>query len=553
MQETSKVDLPGTWTVEDVNEFLDLLSELLYRDRDSLFLYKPLPTAEKFHRCMAHEVGLSGSNRAGKTNAASAEVAMVATGSHVVEGKYPKKDLQIACIGNDERHLSLMYQYLFDKAPFDIFLHPETMQWTVVIPDNPDHRKYMHLWEEASPMIHPRLVKYVSWANRKEQIPRSVRLHNGTVIRFYSGLVRRMPQGRKFHLAWIDEEIENPGRWVDELRARIVDFNGYLLWSATPQHATVEFDDMRIAAENPENADKPLEEQTGFFVMLSSDNFYLSERGNAAFLAKLKDNDEQLQTRYYGKSARNFLVVYPGFGDHNLIPKFVPRWEDTRYIIIDPGVSTAGIIFACCPQLDPNCSPEERPYRTRDGCIIIYDELKIHNANQQLVALAIKEKLDQHPRGWIQDFTIDKHGGRSLQWKDKPQHQTCEELYYEAILARDIKPRVEGWQYGTSKVDYGVNKTIDYIAPNVNDHLPYLFVVRDCKKTIWEFKAWKKKRGANGEFIGYEEKNNHLLDCIRYATTREIGWVPPPQAHGPKPFTLKDVKNQHKDLLKVIR
>ena len=118
------INLPGTWTVEDYSEFSELLSELFSRDTDALNLYKPLPVADQFHMCLSREQGLSGSNRAGKTNAASAEIAMAATGKHFIQDKYPLEEVQIAVIGNDERHLSLTFQYLFRNPPFKIFIHP---------------------------------------------------------------------------------------------------------------------------------------------------------------------------------------------------------------------------------------------------------------------------------------------------------------------------------------------------------------------------------------------------------------------------------------------
>lgn len=539
------VKLPGTWTQEDYREFQNCFAELLKRERETVYLYAPLPTGDLFHRCLAHEVGLSGSNRAGKTCTASAEVGMAATGTHYVDGKYPRENVQIACVGNDGRHLSLMYEYLFEKAPFKIFQHPVTFKWMVVVED--EHQEFKHLWQEAEPMIPERLIKGglkkgVSWENAKEKIPKSVRLVNGTIIRFYSGLVRKMPQGRKFHLVWMDEEIDQAKKWLDEMRARIVDLNGRIFWSATPQNGTVEFQDMQDKSEDPENASKPLSQQTAFFVMQSAENKFISGIGREAFRAKMEKDDEQMQIRYFGKSARSFLSVYPEFTDKHIVKPMTLRWEDTRYLIFDPGVDVAAVLFVCSPQQenDPEklavMSDQEKWYRTRPGCLVCYDELYIRRANAQAVAIQTKMKLDMHPRAWVQDLTIDKKGSKSVIWKGMKEDEDPGTIYMEALLKYGITPKVSGWQYGSYEVTYGIERTKDYLCPSADDHLPMLFITDNCKKLIWEMKVWKKVRNNAGEFVDYEKGNNHLLDCLRYATTRGLQWVPPPQPLGPRPF-----------------
>lgn len=540
------VVLPGTWTPEDANTFIMLTAELLQRDADALRLYKPLKVADQFHRCMAHEVGLSGSNRAGKTLAAAAEVAMAALGLHYIREKYPKDKVRIACIGSDGRHLSTMYSYLFSPGRMKVFCHPQTFQWVVVIEDDPEHQKYIEHWQESEPLIPERYVKEVAWEDKKEQIPKSVLLHNGTRIRFYSGLVRKVPQGVSWHLVWLDEELMDIRRWLTEARARIADINGRLFWSATPHNATVEFWDMKMKAEDPEVGTLPPSEQTAFFEMLNADNPYISQVGMSALGRKLKDDDEEYQVRFMGKFAKDYMKVYPEFQDNqHVIDPFPLRWGDTRYIVIDPGVDVAGVLFITClepwQQNQKYSSDQEVMLRSRD-CLVVYDELYIRQASAQIVAAAIKQKLDSQPKAWVQDFTIDKMGGRTIVWKGMQEGENAERLYMQAIEALDIKPRSPGWKYGSREVTFGIEQTKKYLVPDLEDGLPHLFVFRPCKKLIWEFKAWKKKRKPNGEFVGYEDGNNHLLDCMRYATTRELQYVAPPDPQPTRTFTRQDFR-----------
>jgi len=547
-----RVNLPGTWTKEDYREFIALFAEHEERKKETIILYKPLPTAQKFHECMDHEVALSGSNRAGKTCTASGEVGYAATGKHPVQGKYPESGIQIACVGNDGRHLSLMYEYLFEKAQFKIFKNPETFEWTVVNENLEEHTRHKDLWIAADPIIPERYIrggieKGVSWENQKEKIPKSVSLINGGKIRFYSGLVRKMPQGRKFHLVWMDEELDHPKRWIDEMRARIVDFNGRIFWSATPQNATDEFLDFEMRAEDPENAKKPLSERTAYFLMLQEDNIYLSRQGSKAFEAKMKMDTEQYRTRWQGQSARSYLLAYPEFKKfQHVVPEVNLRWEDTRYIIVDPGVEVAAVLFCIAPEVETNpdkvalLTEPERWYRTRPGCIVCYDELYIKQANPQLVAQLTKEKLDQHHQSYLREMIIDYKGGRGLSWKGMKEGETAESVYMENFQKFDINPVVPGWQYGSHDIRTGIERTKDYLVPQVEDRLPMLFIASKCEKLIWEFGAWRKKRNALGEFIGYEDGRNHLLDCVRYATTRGLPWVPPPNPVGPKPFGARE-------------
>lgn len=550
-QMSEAVSLPGTWNQEDFRSFCLLLAEYEVREQESLLLYDPLPTAILFHRCMAHEIALSGSNRAGKTNASAAEVAYAATGTHPIEDKYPRTGLQIACIGNDEKHLSLMYEYLFEKAPFQVFQHPVTFEWTVVVES--EHEQYRHLWKQADPLIPPRMVKQISWLKKKEKIARSVILTNGTRIRFYSGLVRKMPQGRKFNLCWLDEELEQAQGWVDEMRARIVDTNGRLFWSATPQNATEAFLDMQMLAKDPENETKPLEQQTAYFLMKQVDNKYLSAKGSAAFKAKMMDNDEQMLVRFEGQSARSFLTVYHEFERKlHVIPQIELRWEDTRYIVVDPGVDLAAVLFLVVPQTesDPEklkeMSPVERAYRSREGCIVCYDEIYQRRTNAAEIAQLTKAKLDAHPQAYLQEMILDKVGGKSMIWKGMKEDENAAIIYLDHFTKCDINPVVPGWQAGASDIRMGINKTKDYLVGDKEG--PYLFVTQNCKKLIWEFGAWKKTRNSKGQFIDYEKANNHLLDCVRYATTRGVTWVPPPSPVGPRPFGRKELGQMLRDL-----
>lgn len=556
-------DIPEPWTHANVRYFFNLLAELNRRDRETLNHYTPLPAAIPFHYCRAHRVALSGSNRGGKTCTASAEVAMCALHRHYLPDKYHREDVRIACVGADGKHLALMFEYLFEKPPYKIFMHPDTKKWTVVIPDQ--HQQYKHLWQDADPLIPQRYLHggsyktAVLWESEKGHIPKEVRLTNGTVIKFYSAL-GKIPKGIKFDLIWIDEEIERAGRWIKEMQARIIDRNGYILWSATPQLAGQDFFDIEIQAGDPDNKLKPLAQQRAFFVMLSHENFYLDSEGREAFFETLKNDADELMTRYFGKSARSLLIAYPEFQiEKHVVKPVTMRYYDCRYPGFDPGTSEAGILMCMSPeQIEDEeeiakLTEQERWYRTRPGCIVVYDECLIKNANANMVAEKFKELIEKYPEKGFQDLTIDEKGSKAVVWKGMKVQENPGTIYKEAIQRTGLVPydctedKDWQWKYGSNDVDYGIARTKDYlcIAP---DGLPRIFVTENCERLIYQLQSHRKTRDHEGNFTGYEKGNKTLLDILRYITTRGIQWIPAPLKNPKRAYSVSDFRATLKDV-----
>ena len=539
--------LPPGWSEEEAVEFTLLYLELLERDKETIHLYEMLPVAKEYHFSEAHERGLSGSNRAGKSSAAAMEDGMAATGQHPAKGRYPTEGFQGALVGLSQAHLSLLYRHLFEKGLFKIFFHPTQYEWKVVVEDDPEHQKFKHLWEPSQPVIPRRFLatgdpeSSVSWENKKEKIPNSVMLINDSILRFYSGLAVAMPQGHRFHRVRIDEELIDAYNWLTELRARLIDFDGYLDWSATPQRATEEFRLMEIRAKDPDNDKKPPSQQTAFFKMLSRDNKYISKSGRDAFEDKLVDNPEELKVRVHGEFPYDTMLVYPDFKENiNVIEPYQLLWEDTRYIVIEPGSEEAGVLFVavCAPAteaLSAKIGDKEADVRGKEGAILVYDELLLRNTNAQILAQEVKFKLNSHTPGFLQDMTIDERAGRQTGIGQRGMQKTVGAVFWDELIKMSVLPADDrGFRYGTSDKDMGVNKVKMYHCHDLKDGLPKLFIFSTCKRLIYEFKAWRKKRTRQGNPSGYDEKNCTLLDCLRYACTRDLEWVTapsrPPQA-----------------------
>lgn len=548
--------LPAGWTREEAAEFFLLLAELFDRDSEALELYTPLPAAEAIHRCIAHEVGISGSNRAGKSVSSAAEFAMAYTGRHFVPDKWPKRDGLFGVVGMKEEYLAILYTKLFVKGLFKVFLHPKTYQWVVVQEDDPEHKQYKELWSAAPPLIPPRyLAGQPVWNNKKQQVPVSITLINGTQIRFFSGHADSgAPRSDPYDGFWIDEELENGESWLGELRARIIDRNGRIYWSTTPQMATEEFRRLEIRANDPANATKPPSMQAAFFKLRSRDNIFISKVGLDAIEDKLLDDPDQLKVRVGGEFPFDTLLVFPDFREkQNVLDESFPlRWEDTRYLAIDPGSDECGGLWIAClkpPEAKDKgkMSQLEWDLRSKDGVIVVYDELRLRNANAQVFAQQAKMKFNQQGPSYLHDITFDERAGRQfggIGMRDITKK--IGETWLEYILAADIQPKVQELQYGSSQLEYGITAVKTYHIPDSDDHLPRLVIFPNCRNLIYEFKSWRKKHSSKGHFTGYDERNHTLLDCLRYVCTRELRWIPPPVAR-PGAGTLKDLKKTMRD------
>jgi hypothetical protein len=533
--------LPGSWIVEDYNRFCRLMAELQRRRQEALTLYEPLDHVWEFHQCMAHEQLVKGSNRGGKTAGVSAEVGWAALGTHPIREKYPTEGgLEICCVGFNNRHLSLMFKYLFEPGQFKVWQHPVTRAWHVANPNDPEHLEHQHLWRKAKPIIPRRLVKSIAWENKKERVPSVVRLHNGTNFYFYGGLAVGLPQGWKFHLVWIDEEISEAEQWIDELRPRLIDYNGYLLWSATPQRATETYRQMYIKSQEPDQDGKPFEEQIRAFHFSSERNKFLPRAGLKGYISKVDDNPVTMRIRVGGEFAYDGLLAYPEYNsERHCIERFPLRRDDTLRVAIDPGRTDAGALLVVCPApAKPKeliKHPVERRIRTLQAqaagrVVVAIGEVYLKNTNALDMAREIAGALKDTGLA-LHDATIDLKGGRNVWANEGNKH--IMDVYEERLTQQDVKPRVAFWEYGSTDRKFGVEKVKEYLMDDVELHEPlfYHWPFTNHSGLRWlhhNFVSWKKTYNRQGVMTGYEDLNRTLLDCLRYLLTREIVWINPP-------------------------
>jgi hypothetical protein len=489
-------------SVPDKARIKHLLSLLAQRRAEALRLYEPLPRMEAFHRSLARERLVRGSNRAGKTLTAAVEVARAVTGQDPFD-KWPKTNGRFWLVGRDGRHLGqVMYRKLFRGDQFKIVKDPVTGLWRGYRPWTDQGQKP----RPAPPLIPARFIAEMAWENKREMTPSLITLVNGWEMLFLSS--NSIPGvGSDIDGAWFDEEIENSS-WYSETAARLLDRKGRFLWSATPQAATQQLYDLSCRAEVDPNVEE--------FLALLEDNPHIASEEKLLLAAKL--TDEERRVRIGGEFFLTGFRVYPEFamGIHGVKPFAIPA-DWCTYVAIDPGHQICAALFVAVP---PPGRGDERVY--------LYDELYLAHCDAEKFGAAMLEKLQGKTPP--QEFLIDGHAGRVT---EMGSGLTIEEQYARALKKRGLKSFTtgSGFAWGSDDVKAGLAAVRDLLRIRPSG-LPTLAVFAErLPKFEWEIGRYRYKsiKTDSGKLPSDEpdKKNDHLMDCARYLAARSLGYVKP--------------------------
>jgi hypothetical protein len=510
--------LNGDWTLDDAYLLECYLNELNARNGESLAVYQPVPGAGEFHQCLAGEIGLVGSNRAGKSVAAGVEVALAATGRHPVADKYPDGGLEIALVGPGEKHLRLLYKILFKPGQFKLIQDADG-SWRVPSYDSPGDVARMKEWVDAPPLIPPRMVESESWIDKKAEEPAAIRLVNGTILYFYS-FESNPPQGVVYHLVWMDEEHPRASKWLSEMRMRVMSVSGRTLWSATPENATPTFYNLKSRADRPDMATKKPIAQTRFFELYSKDNPYIPPDAREAAYDRLREDDpDAAVAKIEGEWAFRKYLVYPEFDENrHLIEPFDLDHKDSWYVVIDPSITRCAILFAAV------VSPESQHYLPAwPDRLVVTDEVVIENCTAAKAARAVRRVMDQR-RHWIEKVVFDFRHGR----KREDDGGMIAEKYWAALKAESVQPRIDKIVWGSDNFADGIDAVKEFLAPK-GDLPPRLVGMRGrVRWWTWEFHRYHRRKNPDGTPGKIHRKKDDLMDCTRYLVANNPQWVTPP-------------------------
>ena len=475
-----------------------LLIERLARRIDGLKLYIPMPLQVAFHESAAHERLIRGSNRSGKTTAAAVEFARAVTGQ---DDRYPHGNGVAYIVGFDGKHIAnVMYKLLFRAGLFKIIRDEVTGQWRSFNPSSVADALRVREAKLSPPLIPARLIKHTAWENKKENLPKIVTLFNGWEIHFFSSNAKP-PRGTQIDLAWFDEEIFDPD-WYPEIAARLVDRDGWFMWSATPQAGTAQLYELHVRADEQLRLPKEkrsLEE----FVALLHDNTHLTDAQKQALIEKI--SPEEAIVRIHGEFANHGMRVYPEYSERtHECPYFEIPAKWTKYAAIDPGRQVCAVLFCAVPP------PEEG-----DDCVYLFDELYIRQCSAEIFGQQMKLKCRNLT---IEAFIIDHQMGRMT---ETGSGRTIEDQYSAALdknLVSCIRTGTE-FTWGVADPLGGIEAVREYLAARGESKPPRLRILADrCPNLKWEMKRYWYEKDRDGRVTDKPRDRGpvHLCACLRY-------------------------------------
>lgn len=519
---------PSRLTMMEAEEFKGVLAEIAGRQMEALRLFVPLPEQERFFASDAGERIALGGNRGGKTTVTVVEIARAVTGQDPHD-KYPRRDGQCILVGKDLTHCSkVFYKKLFKPGAFKIIRDEATGRWRPFNPNSEADAARVHEARPAPPLIPRRMYdeKKIAWENKKDEVPKTVRLKNGWTLHFFSSL-GAPPQGWNVDLVAFDEEIEHP-LWYPEMSARLLDNRhedpetgkvrgGKFLWSATPQSGTQQLYDLKCRADELRGTPGPIIECFEFGML---DNPWVSDDAKREFIAKFEGNEDEIAVRVYGKFALLGTRVYSEFmprGVHGCDAFPIPE-DWTVYAAIDPGRQVCAVLFCALPP----------PGSMWAGRKVVFDELYLKRCNARIFAEAMQRRMGHRP---VQCGIIDHRAGRITEIGSGKTH---EQQYSEALRAAGFKFEQNGHGFMWSSDDVRAGIESVRTAMHVIDGKTELVVMRDrVPNLLWEMERYAYRKMPSGVVTDEPVKlNDHACDCLRYLCMAKLKYARPrPRKH----------------------
>lgn len=515
----------STIRAKAIQQLAYVTTELVRRQTEALKLYEALPAQQKFHESRVRTRCIRGGNRGGKTLSACVEVARAVTRNDPF-GKYPDVGLWYI-VGKDWlHHRDTIYPKLFKPGAFKIIRDKSTGLMRAFRPWDEADKARSRDARPAPPLIPKRMILDVAWENKKEQIPSLIKLKTGWDVAFFSGK-GEPPQGMAIDGALLDEEIPRP-EWYAELNSRVIDRDGIIIWSATPEVGTDQFYELIAEAEQQEmlpQRERTVEEH---FISLL-DNPHISSKAVEAMGAGLTEQEIEIKQR--GNFASSGRVIFPEYnrGIHGIEFFEVPKtW--THFAAIDPGHQITAVLFGAVP--DPAEMVEvEHKYE-----IVLYRELYIRKCNATKFALHMRDACRETD---FENWAIDMHGARIT---DMGSGLTVYEQYRDALAALGVKCRRmgSGFAVGDDDVKGSIVNCRSYLERDQFSGDPRIRVMckrnpRGYMETLlpnfeWEIQRWKYKVDPIGLATDEPETRGrvHLMACFRYLCGMKPRFVPTP-------------------------
>jgi len=344
---------------------------------------------------------------------------------------------------------------------------------------------------ELSRWCPPSLLKNGSWEDSFQKEPPELRFANGSFIEFKSyeqDLVKFAGTSRDL----VHHDEEPPEDVYKENLMRIIDCKGRMTLTMTPVEGMTWTYDQIYHKGMPEDGSAP---DKNYHIIEADmlDNPHIGEVEAQMALSGLSKDERD--AREHGKYVMVGGLMYPNFNPNiHVIDDFTVPANWNVYCSMDHGLA------------NPTCWL----WHTVDpiGRIITFYEYYENEKTVDEHAVAyhrINEMLGRTPEYNVGDPSIKNRNAVSM--------TSIQQEYIKNGIFIIL---------GNNDVMAGVNRVRTYLKPGV-DGKPMWVVTKNCEKTIWEYRRYRKKRYASSKIAEQHnapeepiDRDNHALDAKRY-------------------------------------
>lgn len=401
-----------------------------------------------FHKCLKRNRWVFGGNRSGKTECGAAETVWLARGIH----PFRSNRANVSCWV-----VSLSQQVQREVAQQKILYYLDK-SWIKEI--------VMQSGSKASPdygVIDYVIVENVFGGRSK--------------IAFKSCEAGRDKfQGASLDFVWFDEEP--PRDIYEECRMRVLDRGGHVFGTMTPlKGLSWVYDEIYLNCHNSD--------EVWYEFMEWADNPYLSQKEVAEMSQTM--SQEELDSRRYGRFASFGGLVYPEFGEDNVIEPFdvPPDWQDK--LSIDPGLNNPLSCHFYARDYDGNVYVVAEAYEAKQSVAYHAEKIK---------AIADSLHWKRNGFGRIEALIDSAANQRTLNGT-----RSVAELFGDYGISVDTRVNKD--------LFCGINKVKAMLRPASGQ--PRLYVFKNCVNMIREIKGYF---WGNGD--APVKKDDHAMDELRY-------------------------------------
>lgn len=369
------------------------------------------------------------SHNSGKTVCAAIQFAAIATDTPItlangdtVDLRMPwqkGKCLRMYIVAFDEGAIGrTIYRVLFKSKLFSVVTDPITKELRAYDPEKDVNLKP----KDSPPLIPRRFIKSIAWNKRAEDVFSKVVIQDPStgkeLAEIYAFSSRGEPQpGDPVDEIWIDERCFTDG-YIDEAKARLVDYDGRLTWSSWPDE---ESEDLLKYIEIVDRAIEKGDDHIARHIVLAmSSNKHLGKKAVAEFLAGCATPEEAL-ARDKGMHISVTLRMYPLFDKHThkaiideesledevsrilRVRDGIPPNTWTKYLVVDPGTTAPAALLCAMPpsELGEYFIPYQEFYPGRADAVQLAQLIKREAQNEKFFKFIIDHRASrQTPMGF---------------------------------------------------------------------------------------------------------------------------------------------------------